>query len=367
MKEESQKEIVEPIKNNNERLSGFELLRIISMLMIIGCHLVLNNGVNSSSLPLFNEIVFNFWAISGKIGVNIFILISGYFLVGKKFNFRRLINIILQTTFYALVFYAAECIITNQFSIKAFFVNLFPILFDKYWFVTAYFLLMLIYPLLNIIIKNISKNTHLLICIIGFVLSAMLPILKMYYFTANVLWFAVLYFVASYIKLYVIKVNKIVLPFLIILFYTCSIANCILRGSNFAWFNSNTIFNFSISLCIFMLFLNMKFKSKIVNVIASTALGIYLIHDNQPYGYSKLWSFVGQYISFSTAIFPIYSIFIILSIFLICMLIELIRLYLIHKPLEKLYYKKIYPKLQPHFEKLLNKFKKEQGENIETN
>lgn len=91
-----------------ERNSNFELLRIISMLLIIAHHFVVNSGVmaefdfrNINSNMLFLQL-FGMW---GKTAINIFILISGYFLCEMTFTWQRWLKVYLQWKFYRIVIF----------------------------------------------------------------------------------------------------------------------------------------------------------------------------------------------------------------------------------------------------------------------
>ena len=66
------------MKIEKSRECNFELLRIISMLMIIMHHYVIHN--NLINIGIFqNKVIAIFFAIGGKVGVNLFIMISGYY------------------------------------------------------------------------------------------------------------------------------------------------------------------------------------------------------------------------------------------------------------------------------------------------
>ena len=64
---------------NKDRNSSFELLRIISMLLIVAHHFVVHG--NFDLISSFSKNVFFLQSLSmfGKFGVNLFVLISGYF------------------------------------------------------------------------------------------------------------------------------------------------------------------------------------------------------------------------------------------------------------------------------------------------
>lgn len=64
------------------RKSNLELLRIFAMLLIVAHHFAVHTNFQfPSSFTTINRAWIQFIVIGGKIGVNIFVLISGYFMV----------------------------------------------------------------------------------------------------------------------------------------------------------------------------------------------------------------------------------------------------------------------------------------------
>ncbi len=68
------------------RDSNLELFRIITMLLIVAHHYVVNSGLTAPDGPIFAEplssdslylLLIGAW---GKIGINCFVLITGYFI-----------------------------------------------------------------------------------------------------------------------------------------------------------------------------------------------------------------------------------------------------------------------------------------------
>ena len=76
------------VKSDNQALirqSNIELLRIIAMVIIVAHHFAVHGGFDfpiETVAP--NRLWIQFLALGGKIGVNIFVLISGYFLIDAK-------------------------------------------------------------------------------------------------------------------------------------------------------------------------------------------------------------------------------------------------------------------------------------------
>ncbi len=71
-------------KNKNERQSNFEILRIFAMMIIILFHYVYNGGFNlETSRFCLNKCVLRTLGFGGKLGVELFVLITGYFISDK--------------------------------------------------------------------------------------------------------------------------------------------------------------------------------------------------------------------------------------------------------------------------------------------
>ena len=63
-----------------KRNSNFEILRIIAIIMIIMHHYAVHSGFLWNNQITTNRIIINFFQMFGKLGVCLFIMISGYFL-----------------------------------------------------------------------------------------------------------------------------------------------------------------------------------------------------------------------------------------------------------------------------------------------
>lgn len=81
-----------------KRNSNIELLRIICALMIVAHHYSLHGmgaAWNYDYVPLAKMYV-EFLGMFGKLAVNVFFIISGYFLVNSKFRISRIIRILID-------------------------------------------------------------------------------------------------------------------------------------------------------------------------------------------------------------------------------------------------------------------------------
>ena len=85
-----------------KRESKFELLKIISMLMIIMYHFILHGKVLDNTTGTLNEFM-NFVRLLIVIHVNSFVLVTGYFQYNKKFKLSKVISLNNALVFYKIL------------------------------------------------------------------------------------------------------------------------------------------------------------------------------------------------------------------------------------------------------------------------
>jgi len=95
-------------REDDRRYSNFELFRILLMLAIVAHHYVVNSGFHS--LYDFNHITGNMiflqlFGFAGKIGINCFVFITGYFMIKSQFKFQKLLKLYLEIKFYRWLIY----------------------------------------------------------------------------------------------------------------------------------------------------------------------------------------------------------------------------------------------------------------------
>lgn len=75
-----------------QRSSNIELLRICSMLLIVLHHYCVNSGfveiIDLNDITV-NTLLVQFMAFGGKVGVNVFLLISGYFMINGTRKYQK--------------------------------------------------------------------------------------------------------------------------------------------------------------------------------------------------------------------------------------------------------------------------------------
>lgn len=137
------------------RKSNFELLRIVSMVMIVACHYCYYGGALFEGSGM-TWIIAAFLKTGGKLGVTCFVLISGYFMCDKEYKISSVFRVALQTMFYSLLAIIIVHLFGGSTDIKTIFKEFFSPIYGCYWFVTAYIGMYLISPFLNIILQRLN-------------------------------------------------------------------------------------------------------------------------------------------------------------------------------------------------------------------
>lgn len=333
------------------RNSNIELLRIISMIMIVFHHFACHGAfVFESSCVSISRFWYNFIIMGGKIGVDIFVLISGYYLIGnsgKLFNSKKVLKFWGQIFFYSIVIAViGYCISGKNIGLRTLIETVLPISFSKWWFASCYFVLYLIHPFLNKLLNALNKSTYQKLIVLLVILWSVIPTFTTSAFSGNSLtWFITLYSIAGYIRLYGLNekfTTKHYLLFSIvfsILTYLSSAFFTVL-GSKWSFFSLHTTFFYGqdtipvllTSLSVFMTFASLKINySKWINIIASATFGVYLIHDNE-IARQLLWIDLFKNSQYQNSVFLIpYSVIVVISVYICCTLIDLLRIYTVEK------------------------------------
>ena len=338
-----------------ERQSNFELLRLIAMFFIVLSHIaVLGRGTvidRDSFTPL--SIFIHFSAGLGQVGNNLFILLTGYFLVKGRWKSRKIVTLILQTLFYSwgffLIFYFGKF---YTFTREEMIANLFPILFKTNWFISCYLCFIFFSPFLNLLLRKINRKQHLFLCLFCFFLWSILYIWKTETYLNDFAGFIEVYLIGAYFGLSPVPFKKkasvamgslalpLLLAFYALLVYLGTKYDFFLRkADDFTRFYS--VSSILVSVSIFLWAREWKVQSKVINALASSVFGVYLIHYNfcvrkvvLPWLYTLLTPLAP---SLHILVLP----FLALGIFFVCLLLEKLRALLMNKLLLQKILKKI--------------------------
>lgn len=286
-----------------ERQSNFELLRIVSMFLIVLSHFSVHGTYQSPNYSTSEQMALDILRIGGKLGSNIFVMIGAYFLVDKRFKVERVISIIVQVWLYAVGILTVTTIFLHLAKIGVYQSILpFP---DTYWFATTYILLLLFIPVLNRIINLVGKKGLEYILWTLIIIWIILPSFKLTTFgLINFTWFAFLYLAVSYIKLYadnklssvpwgIVGLMTLVLTILTI-FWFHMVSHYIPEklSNSIVQLNQNGLLTVILSFSLFFMAHESKvFVSPIINYLGSLTFAVYLIHEH-PIMRGLIWRFV---------------------------------------------------------------------------
>lgn len=258
-----------------ERDSGLELLRIIGLFLIFWMHgasSYVNNSL-SAWLCIVIETI-------GNVGVPVFILISGYF--GIRFKPKKLLQLDLMLIFYcwtglALRFAWGDA---AEYGMEQILSYVLPVIGRNSWYFTCYFALAILSPFLNEFVEKLEKETFRRMLVLMLVIFSGITTFLFFDITQDggkgIVNMTLLYLIGRYIRLYQDK--KVYSRKKLITAYVVIMAVCIaLNGALYVvsgtvqnrFSRDNTLFTIAASVCLFLLFKDLHFCSKVINRLAT--------------------------------------------------------------------------------------------------
>lgn len=322
-----------------KRNYGIDLLRIVAMLMICVLHILLKSGSLDNAQNHKHYLVAWIMEIVCYCAVDCYALISGYVGVKAKHRWRNIVYLWVQVVFYSIIlqfvvhYFVPACPLSKS-------MMLFPLLYNRYWYFTAYFGLFFVIPLLNYILKNFSKQQMLLV-VIGIICIASVGVGVLarekdiwgLHDGYSFLWLVCLYLIGGYISLYgwhwpyrlsngVIYFGGLLVTILVFAFYH---HNPKLLVS----YLSPTILAISLALLVIFVKLPIEPKtiaSKTIEFFAPLTFGVYLIHTHPAVFEYLLPRLLPHLYDHSNLLFVAGVLLCALGIFAFCSLIDYVRL-----------------------------------------
>lgn len=200
--------------NTKQRQSNIELFRIITMILIIMHHYVVNSGLISPESPVFKDgfsfkpILFLIAGGWGKIGINCFVLITGYFMCKSNITLKKFCKLFFEVMFYRIIIYSAFLIAGEaEFSFVKIVKNLVPIISIGQNFTGCFLMFFLCIPFLNTLISSIDEKKHIYLLVLLLFIYTFFETVPYFSVKMNyVSWFSVLYLIAAYIRIYPKKI-----------------------------------------------------------------------------------------------------------------------------------------------------------------
>lgn len=297
-----------------QRNSSIEVLRLIAILFVVASHW----GVNVyNNMPNGIEYSGTLFSLShsidslGKIGVDIFFIISGFGMAfSTKMKWQKIILISLEVLFYSSIVFGLNIFLlsigflnNSEFSFS--FndpVNVFKTTWyyifnfagsGLFWFVTTYLVVLLLAPFINISVKHLNTRGHFLLCLFLFITTTILPNIGISGNATFPLLGIECYVLGTFIRYHhdwfarkkwvwlAIGIVGVVLKMFLsgyLYFLKASTGNPWISIA-ISWFVSTySILTLVPAFALVCFFASFSFKNYFINLFASTTYGIYLMH-----------------------------------------------------------------------------------------
>ncbi len=190
-----------------QRNSGIDLLRMVSMLMVVVLH-VLGQGGVLADLP---QGTFR-WALGWGLesacycAVNCFGMVSGYVAHSRKLSLRRCVELWAQVAFSSAgITLLFKLLLPGSTSFRSVLAACFPVMRQQYWYFTAYFALQFFAPYLTILLESLSQTQikQLLSAVLG--VFCLLPLIAgrdLFFLKAgySTLWLCLLFLIGGCLR-----------------------------------------------------------------------------------------------------------------------------------------------------------------------
>ena len=325
----------------NNRNSSIELLRVISMIMILTLHVnFLSLGAPTTSeittfpVQTFTRFFIHYLCI---VGVNVFVFISGWF--GINYKTKGLYSYLFQCLFFSIAIFIAFALTGGIEMTRRNIMSSFMLYKNAYWFVWAYLVLYIMSPILNSFIKTSSKSEVKRILILFFIIQTILSMfssLGFYQAGYSPLSFFGLYLLARYYRLY--KESQIKGKYIyLLIFLLCATINTLASFlPPFIGVSSEIVewrctmyvnpINIIGALSLLLFFTRLNFSSKIINYIATSCFAVYLLHMH--FCVSGYYIDMAKYIfnNFSGCIYLLAIVILFILVFVVSIIIDRIRI-----------------------------------------
>lgn len=324
---------------NKQRQSNIELLRMVSMFLVLLVHAdYFSLGgptlleIHQTPLDAYFRVFFEAVSI---VCVNVFVLISGWF--GITPTAKGLCNFIFQCLFFLTGLYLITLAIgVSELSLKGIAGCFFAT--EQNWFIKAYLLLYILAPVLNSFVATASRLVYKRV-IIGFFLFTCtygwIGAAKFMMQGYSTLFFIGLYLLARYIRVYIPKwsLYKPTIDFSIylvcVMLVTCVcfifplLFNKFFPLDMFSYICPTTIVG---ALSLLLCFTKINIQKRFVNWCGISCFAVFLMHVSP----STLWHFKSLFIYLHErmSVFEYWgaTFIILLCIFIVSILIDKIRI-----------------------------------------
>ena len=329
-----------------KRNTGINLFKLFSMFMIALLHVLGMGGITGAAAGTSSYYPVYLMQNAAFCAVNCYALVSGYLMLGKKIKPSRITELWFEVFFYSVSISAIMMIIYRDlFSARNIVYAVTPIISNQYWYMTSYFMMYLFVPMMNKFADAANKKVFTATIVVILVLTTGSLMIKQDGFRLNdgysPIWLMIMYLVGAYMKKFNVgaKMKKWLALSLYVISSLCSFILCvfskkllkIMLGNDISYLSYTSPFVVLSAIFLFIFFSKLKFgkkTEKLINYITPDALGVYLIHTH-PLVFNKLMKDIAMpLVNHGTAAMIFGSIAMALAVFIICIVIDLLRIQL---------------------------------------
>lgn len=326
--------------------TGINLFKLFSMFMIALLHVLGIGGIIGAAAGTSSYYPVYLMQNAAFCAVNCYALVSGYLMLGKEIKPSRITELWFEVFFYSVSISAIMMIVYRDlFSARNIVYAVTPIISNQYWYMTSYFMMYLFVPMMNKFADAANKKVFTATIVVILVLTTGSLMIKQDGFILNdgysPIWLMIMYLVGAYMKKFNVgtKMKKWLALLLYVISSLCSFILCvfsnkllkIMLGNDISYLSYTSPFVVLSAIFLFIFFSKLKFgkkTEKFINYITPAALGVYLIHTH-PLVFNKLMKDIAMpLVNHGTAAMVFGSIAMALAIFIICIVIDLLRIQL---------------------------------------
>lgn len=327
--------------------TGINLFKLFSMFMIALLHVLGFGGITRASAGTISYYPAYFMQNATFCAVNCYALVSGYLMLGKKIKLSRITELWFEVFLYSVGLSSIMMIVYRDLlSVRNIIYAVTPIISKQYWYMTAYFLMYLFIPMMNKFAEAADKKSFTAVIAVILLLTTGSFIIGKDGFKFSEgyspIWLMVMYLVGAYMRKFGIgaKMKWYSALLLYIVSVGCNFAlNIFLKNpmkkiftdGNVNYLTYTSPFVVLSAIFLFIFFSKLKFgkrTGKLINYITPAALGVYLIHTH-PLVFNKLIKDIAMpLVNYGMAAIIFGSIAMALAIFIICIVIDLLRIQL---------------------------------------
>lgn len=305
-----EKEIATGLKVNKEgRLAGLDILRSLAMFMVVVLH-YLDKGdlLVDLSTPDMGSLQHVAWILETLciVAVNVYMLISGFFMCKSNFKLSRLIGLWIQLECYSVGIGILPILLgwMPEQTVNVYYLLglVFPVSMGHYWFMTAYIYMYILFAFIGPALRNMEKRQFQIaiggLLVVLSLVKSLLPVhLEMDKQGYDCLWYLCVFLVGAYIRKYGIaflqKRRNCIFLYLggcgLIYGISLMVRGIYLQTGSLSYiltncYNYNHILNLITAIGLFGLFAGLQARESLGRFfgrLAPYVLGVYLVHENQ--------------------------------------------------------------------------------------